>query len=716
MALLRSCLAVLCACPVIYHARRIEGPTRSFPLYDREIPTVESILSPENNNENFDYVSWYNKWTRTTVLQAQPYEARRLKHNDYEGIADAIARDGYAVVANVVGNREALAQLRASLWRSVRDVKEPEEQQANEGQSRDPPTPPRPGPWDGNVSLQGGTLSEWQRLSSFSTGFGMPWSMAHSECFWRARALPRLSKIFGSFFGGTDDLIVSFDTGSIFPPAGGPMHRSHKRGGKRAKGKKQFYSFNLEDAADYDLIEGWLHTDQNPLWRPGRQTIQSFVTLYDQDELTGGFVVYPGSHHCHDWLSAAAMWRQTMKKVNTNFPHEAALTQYHHDPELYPGHPDGGWGGLGDIGDNFNHTAPLPLPKTGENFVQLNPRDVASSRFMVPPHAFRGVVGHLPDEELERLEREADERAKWAPGVHPFAQDAYYLRQEVKRDSARDGPRLLTGLRAGDAVFWDSRVAHMNAPPPYNVSSRLNKCASDEAREDGEQTWLPARAVVYVSMTPRAWASDEVLLRRQQAFRDAEPCTHWPFLVDSCLGVKNSIAPPTAEGATSAVRSLLPLSPPPTAARLSGLYPGSGSALALIGFTDAQLQQGRDLALRAASETTASAAVDDTDGTTAAAADRAKLVAEYAQNASDAGSWNRENAPPKPPWCDESHCYNGSVVKAHSGWGFADAGDCDFVRLWIEAWPYWKGRGECDEACESGREPRSSRHGVDMDD
>jgi len=44
----------------------------------------------------------------------------------------------------------------------------------------------------------------------------------------------------------------------------------------------------------------------------------------------------------------------------------------------------------------------------------------------------------------------------------------------------------------------------------------------------------PARVVVYASMSPRARASDEVLMARQRALWAGQTCTHWPWDL-SCL-------------------------------------------------------------------------------------------------------------------------------------------------------------------------------------
>jgi hypothetical protein len=36
------------------------------------------------------------------------------------------------------------------------------------------------------------------------------------------------------------------------------------------------------------------------------------------------------------------------------------------------------------------------------------------------------------------------------------------------------------------------------------------------------------RMVVYVCMTPRAWATEEVLMQRVDAYARSATCTHWP--------------------------------------------------------------------------------------------------------------------------------------------------------------------------------------------
>lgn len=119
----------------------------------------------------------------------------------------------------------------------------------------------------------------WGRVEPNQYGIVWNHGAAHSELMWRVRTAPALLQTFERLWG-TDDLLVSFEGFSFFPP--------------------------VEHEGDFGtpLAEGWFHTDQNGVSRPGLQTIQSFVSLYDQDASTGAFLVVPGSHEHHGALTA----------------------------------------------------------------------------------------------------------------------------------------------------------------------------------------------------------------------------------------------------------------------------------------------------------------------------------------------------------------------------------------------------------------------------
>ena len=285
------------------HGRRSRGPTYGAPLYDE----------------------------LTGELRATPESPVRHLHTDSAAIGTALERDGYAVVREVLPDGNELSQARSSIWRNLASL------------SFGPAHPHSESLWGyaGGDVREGGTLREWDMLRQVSNPFGMPWPMSQSEWGWRIRSLPALAHVFShSIFNGTTDMIVSFDVGSVYPPP------------------------EVEEAVGWELLEGWLHVDQNPIWRPGRQTIQSLVTCYDADERTGSFIVYPGSHHFHHEVASAALARSRSRGA-----------------------------------------AP---PAVSENFVQVQSSDVTQH---MPAHAYR--------------------------------------------------PPVLLRMRAGDAVFWDSRVVHM---------------------------------------------------------------------------------------------------------------------------------------------------------------------------------------------------------------------------------------------------------------
>ena len=76
---------------------------------------------------------------------------------------------------------------------------------------------------------------------------------------------------------------------------------------------------------------------------------------------------------------------------------------------------------------------------------------------------------------------------------------------------------ILVTCKAGDLVLWDSRTMHCNTPaiePP----SAANGYSESEL----------LRAVVYVCMTPRRFASASTLSQRRRAALVGLGTTHWP--------------------------------------------------------------------------------------------------------------------------------------------------------------------------------------------
>ena len=78
----------------------------------------------------------------------------------------------------------------------------------------------------------------------------------------------------------------------------------------------------------------------------------------------------------------------------------------------------------------------------------------------------------------------------------------------------------LVACKAGDLVLWDSRTVHCNTPalePPPTTGD-----------EGGSSPAELLRAVGYVCMTPKRWASRGTLRMRRRAFAAGVGSTHWP--------------------------------------------------------------------------------------------------------------------------------------------------------------------------------------------
>ena len=159
--------------------------------------------------------------------------------------ADAVAylqTHGYVVIKEVLNSTD-LALAEELMWAYFEDV----------GVDRDEP-------------------ETWKDAKPNQYGIFWQYGSGHSRFLWHIRTRPRLLEAF-ELFWNTSELLTSFEGFSMFPPA------------------------SVED--EWLIAESWFHTDQNAASRPGLQTIQSFTSLYDQDEHTGAFVVVPRSHDDH---------------------------------------------------------------------------------------------------------------------------------------------------------------------------------------------------------------------------------------------------------------------------------------------------------------------------------------------------------------------------------------------------------------------------------
>ena len=159
-----------------------------------------------------------------------------------------LRREGFVVIKNC--NYSEVAHARELLWSYMEGT--------GQGVRRDSP-------------------ATWVRNQPNPYGIFWLFGAGHSRLAWFLRTRPQLRRMFALVWD-TEDLIASFEGFSMFPPA------------------------QVEDS--WRLGEAWFHTDQNHRSRPGLQTIQSFTSLYDQDESTGGFVVVPRSWERHAKVTA----------------------------------------------------------------------------------------------------------------------------------------------------------------------------------------------------------------------------------------------------------------------------------------------------------------------------------------------------------------------------------------------------------------------------
>lgn len=95
--------------------------------------------------------------------------------------------------------------------------------------------------------------------------------VGHSAAQWFIRSAPAVKEAFAAVWDD-DELLVSFDGMALWRPTDIDPSWATDRGG------------------------AWLHIDQHPISRPGRQCVQGAVTLTRTSADIGGNIVVPGSH------------------------------------------------------------------------------------------------------------------------------------------------------------------------------------------------------------------------------------------------------------------------------------------------------------------------------------------------------------------------------------------------------------------------------------
>lgn len=95
--------------------------------------------------------------------------------------------------------------------------------------------------------------------------------IGQSAAQWFIRSAPEVKKAFAAVWDD-EDLLVSFDGMALWRPT------------------------DIDPAWATDRGGAWLHLDQHPISRPGRQCVQGAVTLTATSSDIGGNIMVPGSH------------------------------------------------------------------------------------------------------------------------------------------------------------------------------------------------------------------------------------------------------------------------------------------------------------------------------------------------------------------------------------------------------------------------------------
>ncbi|MDA7727004.1 phytanoyl-CoA dioxygenase family protein [Pseudomonadales bacterium] len=182
---------------------------------------------------------------------------------------DYLDEHGYVVIASALTNDEAATAV-SKLWDYLEAL--------GTGINRNDPNT-----WDNErwpTAVHGGILP----------GHGI----GQCDAQWYIRDVPNVRQSFAAVWD-TEELLVSFDGVSLWRP----------------------WSFNPEWKTG--LGGSWLHIDQHPLGRPGKQCVQGLVNLLPTTPNTGGNVVIPGSHMMHDQISE--LYTERLARIPAQIDH-----------------------------------------------------------------------------------------------------------------------------------------------------------------------------------------------------------------------------------------------------------------------------------------------------------------------------------------------------------------------------------------------------------
>eukprot|EP00418_Pyrodinium_bahamense_P018502 CAMPEP_0179103700 /NCGR_PEP_ID=MMETSP0796-20121207/48063_1 /TAXON_ID=73915 /ORGANISM="Pyrodinium bahamense, Strain pbaha01" /LENGTH=365 /DNA_ID=CAMNT_0020801615 /DNA_START=1 /DNA_END=1095 /DNA_ORIENTATION=+ len=237
----------------------------------RDISHVEAVTA--NVRDAVGYGCW-DEAERWALLARQ--EVGWLQEGEYaafdpEDKTDAqlalefLAENGYVVFRGVAGKQE-LEKAEALLWDFMTSC--------GSGIKRGmPSTWALPAFSRADVdSVADRKVARWP--AEEGTGIISCNAIGQSAFMWYLRGLPRLRKAFSHVFG-TNDLLTSFDGAGVFRPYG--------------------------HDASWKSKSTWFHVDQGD-GKHGFHCVQGLVSLTAATAETGGLVVVPGSHLCHEEL------------------------------------------------------------------------------------------------------------------------------------------------------------------------------------------------------------------------------------------------------------------------------------------------------------------------------------------------------------------------------------------------------------------------------
>lgn len=300
---------------------------------------------------------------------------------DAQGWLSHLRAEGFVVLSGVLtpSDRKAAEDL---LWEFLEEATEGQWKRHNAYSWQD----------DDVFRKLGGRAPEIGLVNSRGVG--------QSDLSWFLRV--RTRRVFATLWG-TDYLLTSFDGIGIFRPW---------RDFPRMTGMAREFMKNRTQG-------GWLHVDQGRSNAGVQCCVQGLVSLYEQNESTGGFQVVPKSHLRHK-----------------------------------------------EIVDEF----------AADEIVD----------YVEPP--------------ADRLSRE---------------------------DSGFEPPKLVV-TQAGDMILWDSRTLHASTPGIVEEEDNVAMGGTPLPEEVYAATNKLLRAVVYVCMTPKHFATPRTLTQRRQAYEIKATTSHWP--------------------------------------------------------------------------------------------------------------------------------------------------------------------------------------------